>query len=81
MQTFSTDIGAVLIAEGVETVDELALLAGTGLPILAQGYAIARPGAPWPAVSLAARRLRTPHPAEAPRRRLAPRTAASPGRS
>lgn len=81
MQTFSSDIGAVLIAEGVETVDELALLAGTGLPILAQGYAIARPGAPWPAVSLAARRLRTPHPVEAARRRFAPRTAASPGRS
>ncbi len=81
MQTFAADIGAVLIAEGVESVDELALLAGTGLPVLAQGYAIARPGAPWPAVSLAAHRLRTPHPAEAPRRRLAPRAAASPGRS
>lgn len=54
MQAFTAEIGAMLIAEGVETIDELALLAATGLPLLAQGYAVARPGAPWPAVSRAA---------------------------
>jgi EAL domain-containing protein (putative c-di-GMP-specific phosphodiesterase class I) len=51
MQSFAHDIGAMLVAEGVETGQELALLADTGLPILVQGYAVARPGAPWPKVA------------------------------
>jgi len=51
MQTFARDIGATLIAEGVETAEELSLLAGTGLPILVQGYAIAHPGPAWPTVA------------------------------
>ncbi len=51
MQTFAADIGAVVIAEGVETREELDLLAATGKPVLAQGYAIARPAPAWPAVA------------------------------
>ncbi len=50
LETFSRDIGATLIAEGVEAASDLELLASTGLPILAQGYAIARPGPAWPAI-------------------------------
>jgi EAL domain-containing protein (putative c-di-GMP-specific phosphodiesterase class I) len=49
MQSFTVDIGATLIAEGVETDAELALLASTGMPLLAQGFGIARPAAPWAA--------------------------------
>ena len=48
---FTTEIGATLVAEGVEEASDLAVLAETGFPILVQGFAIARPGAPWPAAS------------------------------
>jgi EAL domain-containing protein (putative c-di-GMP-specific phosphodiesterase class I) len=50
LETFTREIGAKLIAEGVETLADLRLLAATGLPILAQGYAIARPGPAWPSI-------------------------------
>lgn len=53
---FTIEIGAVLIAEGVEAASDLAILTETGFPLLAQGYAIARPGPPWPAVSANASR-------------------------
>jgi EAL domain-containing protein (putative c-di-GMP-specific phosphodiesterase class I) len=53
---FTIEIGAVLIAEGVEQTTDLALLTQMGFPVLAQGYAIARPGPPWPRVSASARR-------------------------
>jgi len=53
---FTTEVGAALIAEGVEAASDLAVLAETGFPLLAQGYAIARPGVPWPRVSATARR-------------------------
>jgi EAL domain-containing protein (putative c-di-GMP-specific phosphodiesterase class I) len=45
------DVGATLIVEGVERPTDLAHLVRTRLPILVQGYAIARPGAPWPTIS------------------------------
>lgn len=51
---FTGAIGATTIAEGVETADDLALLAKTRATLLVQGYAIARPGGAWPAVSRAA---------------------------
>lgn len=47
MQSFAHDIGATLVAEGVETAEELALLARADTPILVQGYAVAKPGPPW----------------------------------
>jgi EAL domain-containing protein (putative c-di-GMP-specific phosphodiesterase class I) len=53
---FTIEIGAVLIAEGVEKASDLAVLTQTGFPLLAQGYAIARPGSPWPRVSANASR-------------------------
>lgn len=47
--TFADDIGTVIVAEGVERLDELRVLADLGVP-LAQGYALARPGSPPPVV-------------------------------
>jgi EAL domain-containing protein (putative c-di-GMP-specific phosphodiesterase class I) len=61
---FAAEIGAESVAEGVEQPADLALLARTGLPILAQGFAIARPGPAWPTVDLAALASRSlPDPA------------------
>ena len=54
---FAAEIGATLIAEGVEGLEDLALLARTRFPILVQGYAIARPAEPWPAVGPAVHRV------------------------
>jgi len=51
--TFARDTGARLCAEGVETLDELRALVRLGVTT-AQGYGIARPGAPWPGVDPAA---------------------------
>lgn len=48
LSTFAAEIDAILIAEGVEHPEDLAVLASSPLPILVQGFAIARPGAPWP---------------------------------
>lgn len=51
---FTAEIGATLVAEGVEDSRDLMLLTETGFPILAQGYGIARPAAPWPVRTLSA---------------------------
>ena len=56
---FASEIGAALVAEGVERTSDLATLTRTGFPLLAQGYAIARPDAPWPPVSETARQAWT----------------------
>ncbi len=56
INSFTLEIGAILIAEGVEHVTDLAILTETGFSLLAQGYAIARPGPPWARVSGAANR-------------------------
>jgi EAL domain-containing protein (putative c-di-GMP-specific phosphodiesterase class I) len=53
---FTAEIGATLVAEGVEAASDLAVLTETGFPLLAQGFAIARPSAPWPDVNAAATR-------------------------
>lgn len=50
------DVGATLVVEGVERPNDLAHLARTGLPLLVQGYAIARPGPPWPTTARSAER-------------------------
>jgi EAL domain-containing protein (putative c-di-GMP-specific phosphodiesterase class I) len=59
---YSQRVGCLLIAEGIETRDELALLRDLGVPLI-QGYYLARPGAPWPEVSaaLATAGAETPH--------------------
>ncbi len=48
---FAGAIGAIPIAEGAETPADLTLLARTRGPLLVQGYALARPGPPWPPVA------------------------------
>jgi hypothetical protein len=53
---FTVEIGATLVAEGVEAATDLAVLTETGFPLLAQGFGIARPSAPWPDVNAAATR-------------------------
>jgi EAL domain-containing protein (putative c-di-GMP-specific phosphodiesterase class I) len=47
--TFSRQIGATLLAEGIETADELTALRSIGVPLV-QGFFFAMPGAPWPAL-------------------------------
>jgi diguanylate cyclase (GGDEF)-like protein len=54
--SFGRRTGAVLCAEGVERPEELRALADAGVDY-AQGYFLARPGAPWPAVSAEALEL------------------------
>ncbi len=51
LATFAGEIGAVLVAEGIERPEDLALLGRLGRRILGQGYAIARPAMPWPDVA------------------------------
>lgn len=59
MATFVREIGAVLIAEGVEDLDDLDLLARAGPELLAQGHVVGRAGRPWPtAAALGAGRAR-----------------------
>jgi EAL domain-containing protein (putative c-di-GMP-specific phosphodiesterase class I) len=41
--------GAHLVAEGVETAEELAAVTAAGVPLV-QGYLFGRPSAPWPSV-------------------------------
>ncbi len=43
-------VGSLLIAEGMESASELRTLIELGVP-LAQGFYLARPGAPWPSVA------------------------------
>lgn len=45
-----TDLGAQVVAEGIETADELSAVIDAGVP-LGQGYLLARPGHPMPAVT------------------------------
>jgi EAL domain-containing protein (putative c-di-GMP-specific phosphodiesterase class I) len=49
--TFADEIGAARVAEGVDDVADLELLARTSRQILAQGYAVGRASAPWPVPS------------------------------
>jgi EAL domain-containing protein (putative c-di-GMP-specific phosphodiesterase class I)/YHS domain-containing protein len=64
MTTFVDEIGAVLVAEGVEQSEDLDLLVRTGRPMLIQGYAVGGASEPWPGVSdLAVRHLGRSSPA------------------
>ncbi len=47
---FSRDVGAIVCAEGIETLDELAVLADLDVE-WGQGYVLGRPGPAWPEVS------------------------------
>lgn len=58
LSTFVDEIGAVLVAEGVEQLEDLDLLVRAGRPMLVQGYALGRASEPWAAASeLAVRHL------------------------
>jgi diguanylate cyclase (GGDEF)-like protein len=46
---YAARVGSLLVAEGMETVEELHALIELGVP-LAQGFYLARPAAPWPLV-------------------------------
>lgn len=59
LQAFAAAVGALTIAEGVETEDELRTLREIGVD-LAQGYLLARPGPAWAEVSAEARRVLVP---------------------
>ena len=52
---YARDIDATVCAEGIETLSELERLADLDVAF-GQGYAIARPGEPWPSAAQAARR-------------------------
>jgi diguanylate cyclase (GGDEF)-like protein len=47
MLGYARSTGGHLVAEGVETAEELAALVTLGVPLV-QGYYLGRPGAPWP---------------------------------
>jgi EAL domain-containing protein (putative c-di-GMP-specific phosphodiesterase class I) len=46
---YSSQVGSLLIAEGVETTSELRILQQIGVPLV-QGFRLSRPGEPWPEV-------------------------------
>jgi len=48
MMTFAAQIGSILVAEGVERLEDLDLLLRAGGPVLVQGLAVAEAGEPWP---------------------------------
>ncbi len=53
---FARSTGAAICAEGIETLDELRVLIHLGVAA-GQGWALARPGEPWPRVNTEAARL------------------------
>jgi len=53
---FARSTGAAICAEGIETLDELRVLIHLGVAY-GQGWALGRPGAPWPRVNAEAARL------------------------
>ncbi|HUZ21727.1 MAG TPA: EAL domain-containing protein [Acidimicrobiales bacterium] len=69
---FAREVGSTVVAEGVETADELEILREAQVH-LAQGYLFARPAAPWPGHAL------EEPAAGAPEVRRAPGAAASGG--
>ena len=52
---FARSTGAAICAEGIETLEELRVLIHLGVAY-GQGWALARPGAPWPRVNAEAAR-------------------------
>jgi hypothetical protein len=53
LSRFAITTGAAVCAEGIEDIDELSAVARLDVTY-GQGYALARPGAPWPALDLGA---------------------------
>jgi EAL domain-containing protein (putative c-di-GMP-specific phosphodiesterase class I) len=59
---YSSQVGCLLVAEGIETVAELDAVRDLGAT-LGQGFLLARPGPPWPVVSDALARPKVTTPA------------------
>jgi EAL domain-containing protein (putative c-di-GMP-specific phosphodiesterase class I) len=55
---YASQVGSLLVAEGVENEAELRAIRRLGVPLV-QGYHLARPGPPWPAVNGADRAAHT----------------------
>ncbi len=51
---YSSQVGSMLVAEGVETEAELAVVRGLGVPLV-QGYLFSRPAGPWPDIQTGTR--------------------------
>jgi len=58
LATYSNKVGSLLVAEGVETEEELSVVRALGVPLV-QGFYFSRPAAPWP-------ELEAPAPPPAP---------------
>ncbi len=61
LQAFTSAIGGLTVAEGVEHVGDLDELRAVGVDLV-QGYVVARPGPPWPDLTPTAQRLLRPTP-------------------
>jgi len=59
LQAFTSAIGGLTVAEGVEHVGDLDELRAVGVDLV-QGYVVARPGPPWPELTPTAVRLLRP---------------------
>lgn len=59
LQAFTAAIGGATIAEGVETVADLRELRALGVDLV-QGFGVARPGQPWPALAAVPGRVLRP---------------------
>jgi len=51
---YAGKVGSLLVAEGVETEEELSVVRALGVPLV-QGFYFSRPAAPWPALQTPAR--------------------------
>jgi len=76
---YADRVGSLLVAEGVETAQELEALLQLRVPLV-QGFHLARPGRPWQVPTVALSRLRhAPDPASPPPpTQLAPATSSRP---
>ena len=57
IQAFTREIRATLVAEGVESSDDIKLLRTLAPGLLVQGFAVSRPAPPWPTLRPAVKRL------------------------
>jgi EAL domain-containing protein (putative c-di-GMP-specific phosphodiesterase class I) len=54
LAAYSNKVGSLLVAEGVETEEELSVVRALGVPLV-QGFYFSRPAVPWPALETSAR--------------------------
>jgi EAL domain-containing protein (putative c-di-GMP-specific phosphodiesterase class I) len=61
---YSKQVGSLLVAEGVETAEELKVVRELGVPLV-QGFYLSRPGKPWPELSASSSEAASAPPVEA----------------